>query len=118
MLISEMREWGYSNPQCSFCGEDADFGGLYNGSPDIIICPNCLKFNDLRNIGICLGDAILDCYTRGWPIDRGAYASTHVRSILNRLEKQIYRVVADGLSTRHVCRSEQHDALYATKTRT
>lgn len=62
-----------------------------------------VDWGDFRALGIAIGDGILDVYSRGHAHDR-EYTNTIVRSVVQRTESAIYRVVADGLYNQHVRR--------------
>jgi len=81
---------------CICCGHASRYGGFYTTTVDLALCADCLTRSDFRGLGILLGDALVDRYLRGHPIDKVA-PSESVRSILLRLESAIYRAVADGL---------------------
>ena len=102
--ISELRKTEYFEDAtftCLCCGEPIKHGGVYRGTEDIAICSDCIHRSSFRPLGIMLGDAILDKYARGHPVDT-TYTTTLVRSVLQRMESAIYRVVADGLFNKHV----------------
>jgi len=81
---------------CICCGHASRYGGFYKTTVDLVLCADCLTRSDFRGLGILLGDALVDKYLRGHPIDKVG-PSESVRSILLRLESAIYRAVADGL---------------------
>ena len=95
-----MKEF-FPDLECICCGERAQYGGVYHGYGNLALCADCVQRGDLRPLGIAIGDAILDAYRRSHPVDR-QYTNTIVDSILERLEKEIYRTVADGLYNRYL----------------
>jgi hypothetical protein len=100
--MSQLSEFPDMRFECVCCGKQVRHGGWYRGSDDLIICSDCVSRDDLRPFGIVFGDAILDAYRRGFPVDKEKYTTCFVRSILQRLEAQIYRTIADGLYNRHI----------------
>lgn len=106
-LVSDLRTVAYFKDlkiTCICCRELVQHGGFYNGEQDIAICSNCIDHDEFRPLGIILGDAILDKYKRGHPVD-DIYTNILVKSVLKRLESAIYRVIADGLFNKYVRRA-------------
>ncbi|MFB0507442.1 MAG: hypothetical protein ACETWT_11980 [Thermodesulfobacteriota bacterium] len=85
-----------SESVCFLCGKEVKHGGHYCGEITLTICSDCIRFGDLQPLGIVIGDAILDMYTRNFPRDRICPA-TIVEQFLKRLEGQIFKTIAGGL---------------------
>jgi hypothetical protein len=95
MIISQLPA-GMSPPKCIACSKEVKCGGFYSGQTDFALCSECVRFDDLRQFGIALGDALLDAYLRGFPRDR-IHPVTLVPDVLRRIESAIWRALASGL---------------------
>lgn len=94
-LVSESPKQTGGVP-CICCGKAPSQGGYYCGPVELVICADCLRFDDLNSLGILLGDALLDMYRRGLPRDN-VTPLIATQEIIQRLELQIYRAISIGL---------------------
>jgi hypothetical protein len=85
----------YLKAKCTFCGLDCDLAGIYQGSDDWVLCPNCLMYHHFNELGILIGDAVLEAYKR--PYVRDKYPPSIVKDVLSRIEKAAYRAISAGL---------------------
>lgn len=82
------------NRACFLCGSKRGYGGFLSAHVGLCLCSNCVARADLNDLGILLGDALLDYYRIGR--NRKPNPSVLTKSVLDRIEKGIFKALAAG----------------------
>ena len=101
-----------ANATCSFCGHECNFAGIYHGYETFTLCAQCLVHHDLHELGILIGDAIVDYYENRFWFSQWKYPPELVDSVLKRIESATYRAISIGLYRRmfeQEKRAREHD---------